>query len=180
MEKPLCQQDNLSLLPLSGTEEEYALLLAWLSQSEISRFYGGDAAFEVASIKKHVQKGDVCSCLILQQSRPVGYLQFYEISDPEEKRELLLSPYPRAYGIDVFLGEPENLGRGVGTRCMRMVCDYLFSEKHADALCIDPREDNPRAIRCYEKAGFFYVTTKKEGEKVAGNWIPCRILHRLP
>lgn len=168
------------MLPLSGKEEEYALLLRWLSQNEISRFYGGNGAAEVASIKKHVQKGDVCSCLILEEERPVGYLQFYEISDPEEKQELLLSPYPLAFGIDLFLGEPGNLGKGIGTQCMHMVCDYLFSEKHADALCIDPRVDNPRALRCYEKAGFVYATTKEKGEKVAGEWIPCRILHRLP
>ena len=62
----LCKQDNLALCPLIGQPEEYDLLTSWLSHPEISRFYGGDAAREVASIRRHVQKGDVCSCLILQ------------------------------------------------------------------------------------------------------------------
>ena len=61
-----------------------------------------------------------------------------------------------------------------------MVCGYLFAQKHADALCIDPRADNQRAIRCYEKAGFSYVKTKQQGEKVSGEWIACHIMHRLP
>ena len=61
-----------------------------------------------------------------------------------------------------------------------MVCGYLFAQKKADALCIDPRVDNQRAIRCYEKAGFSYVKTKQQGEKVSGEWIACRIMHRLP
>lgn len=176
----LCKQDNLALRPLLGQPEEYALLLSWLSHPEISRFYGGDAAREIASIRRHVQKGDVCSCLILQQERPIGYLQFYEIADWEEKEELLLLPYAHPYGIDLFLGEPGLLGRGIGTRCLEMVCGYLFAQKHADALCIDPRVDNQRAIRCYEKAGFSYVKTKQQGEKVSGEWIACRIMHRLP
>ncbi len=69
-------------------------LLRWLSQNEISRFYGGNGAAEVASIKKHVQKGDVCSCLILEEERPVGYLQFYEIRIPKKSRSCFspLSP----------------------------------------------------------------------------------------
>lgn len=176
----LCKQDNLALRPLLDQPEEYALLFSWLSHPEISRFYGGDAAREVASIRRHVQKGDVCSCLILQQERPIGYLQFYEIPDAEEKASLLLLPYAHPYGIDLFLGEPGLLGRGIGTRCLEMVCGYLFAQKHADALCIDPRVDNQRAIRCYEKAGFSYVKTKQQGEKVSGEWIACRIMHRLP
>ncbi len=176
----LCKQDSLALRPLLGQPEEYALLLSWLSHPEISRFYGGDAAREVASIRRHVQKGDVCSCLLLQEERPIGYLQFYEISDAEERAELLLLSYARPYGLDLFLGEPALLGHGVGTRCLNMVCKYLFAEKQADVLCIDPRVDNPRAIRCYEKVGFFHVKTKPQGEKVSGEWVACRIMHCLP
>ena len=97
---------------------------------------------------------------------------------PQE--ELLLLPYAHPYGIDLFLGEPGLLGQGIGTRCLGMVCSYLFSQKQADAICIDPRVDNKRAIRCYEKAGFSYVKTRQQGEKVLGKWVACRIMHRLP
>ena len=170
----------MALRPLSDREEEYALLHSWLAQREISRYYGGDAAREMASIKEHVKKGDVCSCMILQNAAPIGYLQFYEIADPKEKMELLLLPYHRPYGIDLFLGFPDKLGQGIGTRCLLMACDYLFCGIGADALCIDPRLDNPRAIRCYQKAGFSPVCLKEKGEKMQGRWLPCQIMHRLP
>ena len=132
------------------------------------------------SIQKHVKIGDVCSCLILQNLEPIGYLQFYEITDPDEKVELRLCPYRHPFGIDLFLGVPQKLGQGVGTRCLEMTCHFLFSKRDADALCIDPRIDNPRAIRCYQKAGFFHVTTKEHGEKVLDRWVACDIMHRLP
>lgn len=176
----LCEQGDLALRPLEDRQEEYALLRHWLSQEEISRYYGGDGEREVRSIQKHVKIGDVCSCLILQNLEPIGYLQFYEITDPDEKAELRLCPYRHPFGIDLFLGFPQKLGQGVGTRCLKMTCHFLFSKRDADALCIDPRIDNLRAIRCYQKAGFFHVTTKEHGEKVLGRWIACDIMHRLP
>ena len=176
----LCEKEDLALWPLPDEEKAYAQLLRWLSQAEISRYYGGDAQREVQSIREHVKKGDVRSCIISQNGAPIGYLQFYEICTPREKKALWLLPYQHPYGIDLFLGTPEKLGRGIGTRCMQMICQYLFSEKKADALCIDPRVDNPRAIRCYEKAGFSHIGTKEKGEKVAGKWIACKIIHRLP
>lgn len=38
------------------------------------------------------------------------------------------------------------------------VINYLFEQRQADKIVIDPHVDNPLAIRCYDKCGFVKVT----------------------
>ena len=54
----------------------------------------------------------------------------------------------------MFIGEPEHWDRGLGNRALSMLLGYLFGSLEALKVVIDPHVNNPRAVRCYEKAGF--------------------------
>jgi RimJ/RimL family protein N-acetyltransferase len=61
---------------------------------------------------------------------------------------------PGAVGIDQFLADAENLGKGIGTEMVAQLVEFLFRDSAATKIQTDPAPNNLRAIRCYEKAGF--------------------------
>jgi RimJ/RimL family protein N-acetyltransferase len=83
----------------------------------------------------------------------IGFLQSYVVKDagdgwwPGERD-------PGARGIDQFLANEEDLGRGLGTAMVRAFVAQLFEDPAVTKVQTDPAPSNTRAIRCYEKAGF--------------------------
>jgi len=85
--------------------------------------------------------------------RDIGYIQSYVVKDsgggwwPDEQD-------PGARGIDQFLANADQLGRGLGTELIRAFLERLFADVSVSRVQTDPAPDNLRAIRCYEKSGF--------------------------
>ena len=104
------------------------------------------------------------------RGRPFAYAQDY---DPHA-----WDPHPFAHlptgsrGIDQYIGEPDMLERGHGSAFVRAHCDRLFAAG-APAVGTDPRPNNKRAIRAYEKAGFRIV-----GGAVETRWGRALLMER--
>lgn len=84
---------------------------------------------------------------------PIGYIQCYDLRDfahPDLPYNILPQ---KCAGLDLFIGEIESIGRGVGTQILQQ-----FLTEQVDPLfngcVIDPVSDNLRAIKAFEKAGF--------------------------
>jgi len=77
-----------------------------------------------------------------------------------------LEPKYRHASIDIFVA-PAHQGRGVCTEAIRLVVDYLLSERGHHRITIDPAAENAAAIRCYEKAGFRPVGIMRLAERDA-------------
>ncbi len=98
-----------------------------------------------------------CPYLILHDERPIGYLQAcnldaYHAHCPDADSYYRTEP-PATWCMDLFIGEEDCLGRGLGTEAVRNFIELLFG-KGIPRIVIDPDKENQRAIRCYEKAGF--------------------------
>jgi RimJ/RimL family protein N-acetyltransferase len=66
--------------------------------------------------------------------------------------------------LDIFLGDPEYLGKGLATQLIK---EFLLSEcSDVKEVFIDPEQNNARATHVYEKVGF-----KKVGGFIA-TWHP--------
>lgn len=119
------------------------------------------------------------ACIVEWQSRPVGYLQFYPWSDdPDEATEWGIPADGSAWGLDVFIGEPEMTGRGIGRRAVDTLARYLFDQRRATLVAFLVAKDNARAIRAYEKAGFIkrgsaLDTDTRHGQRVE-SWVMVR------
>lgn len=61
---------------------------------------------------------------------------------------------PHALGADQFIGLPERLGQGLGTRMLRAFLAFLFEDPRVTSVQVDPSPENARAIAAYRKAGF--------------------------
>lgn len=97
--------------------------------------------------------------IVYYQDTPVGYIQKYYAKDWKEFREA--TGYAEGVaGIDLFIGDPEFIGKGFGTFMIQeFLKQNLFQDPEVTMCIIDPEPENKRAIRTYEKVGFKYVRT---------------------
>ena len=162
------------------TDKDYPLLLKWLTDEKILEFYEGrDKKYTLEEIKKHFSekwKDEVFRVVIEYQNKPIGYGQIYKMYD-----ELYDDyHYPRSneivYGMDQFIGESDYWSKGIGTKYTKMIFDFLKKERNADAVILDPHQNNPRAIRMYQKAGFRIIEDLPEHELHEGKKEDCYLM----
>jgi RimJ/RimL family protein N-acetyltransferase len=84
---------------------------------------------------------------------PIGFIQSYvAIGSGEGWWEQETDPGTR--GIDQFLANAEQLGRGLGSAMVRAFVELLFLDPSVTKVQTDPSPRNERAIRSYRRAGF--------------------------
>jgi RimJ/RimL family protein N-acetyltransferase len=99
--------------------------------------------------------------VILLDDKPIGHIQFWDVYardkiEPHEN-DYFTGESEGTYGVDLFIGEEDYLGKGYGTQTLIEFIKLLFDKYHAKKIVIDPDADNIQAIRCYEKAGFRFT-----------------------
>ena len=100
-----------------------------------------------------VQHGSARPYLAYVDRQPIGYIQYYVVAEGDEAW-WPDAPGPGVLGIDQFLADPARLGQGLGTAMVSQFASFLFNDPAIVQIRTDPRPDNPRAVRCYVKAGF--------------------------
>jgi aminoglycoside 6'-N-acetyltransferase len=155
--------ENIVIRKMNDEENDYKLMTKWLSDEHILKFYQGrDNPSNINQIMDkygpRTKEGSrVTPCIIEFDKEAIGYIQYYTI-DNDEKVEYGYENNELIYGIDLFIGEIEYQDKGIGEKLIRRLINYVQINKCPDRIIIDPRINNNRAIRCYEKCGF---VTKK-------------------
>lgn len=94
--------------------------------------------------------------------RPIGFIQ---IIDPAEEDSHYWGDVPaNLRAIDIWIGLPEDLGKGYGTVMMNMALGRCFNDKSVEAVLLDPLETNVRAHRFYKRLGFRFIENRKFGD----------------
>jgi aminoglycoside 6'-N-acetyltransferase len=92
---------------------------------------------------------------------PIGFVQ---IIDPAEEESRYWGQVPAGLrAIDVWIGRPDQLGRGYGSTMMRLALQRCFADPAVHAVLIDPLASNLRAHRFYERLGFRFVERRMFG-----------------
>jgi aminoglycoside 6'-N-acetyltransferase len=159
--------DKIVIRKMNDEESDYKLMAKWLSDEHILKFFQGrDNPSNINQIMDkygpRTKEGSrVTPCIIDFNEEAIGYIQYYTI-DNDEKVEYGYENNELIYGIDLFIGEIEYQDKGIGEKVIKSLINYIQINKCPDRIIIDPRIDpridNSRAIRCYEKCGFI---TKK-------------------
>ncbi len=166
----LARDGDLLIRRLRDDPSDYALMARWLTDERVLEYYHGrDNPYPyervVAKYGPRARGEDpVVPCLILLGGREVGYIQYY----PAVAAAYGLEDADATYGIDMFIGEPDLWGSGVGSRALSALVRYLFDKLGARRAVIDPHVDNPGAVRAYEKAGFRRVKVLPAHERHEG------------
>lgn len=95
---------------------------------------------------------------------PIGYLEiidpYYETSQYWGKVQLGLR------AIDIWIGEPQYLGKGYGKKIMNLAIKFCFIDPSVYKILIDPYASNTRAHKFYENLGFQFVEERDfEGDR---------------
>ena len=94
--------------------------------------------------------------------QPIGFVQ---IIDPAEEESHYWGNVPSGLrAIDIWIGEEDALGKGLGTRMMQLALGRCFDDPTVTAVLLDPLETNVRAHRFYERLGFVPVEKRTFGE----------------
>ncbi len=163
---------------MADTLTDYALLARWLSDERVLAFYEGrDRPFTLEMVREKfiprvLSTEGVTPCILELAEQPVGYLQFY----PAGREEYAFEEVGLVYALDLFIGEPQEWGQGHGTRFIRLLLEYLFTQCAADWVILDPHVDNLRAIRAYEKCGFRKLKRLPEHEWHEGRRVDCWLM----
>jgi aminoglycoside 6'-N-acetyltransferase len=139
--------------------DDYTTLARWLTDPVVLEYYEGrDNPFPLERVEQkyapRVQRLDATTpCFLLDADTPIGYLQYAPLS-VEDCAAFDLPTTAQAFGVDMFIGEPTRWNSGLGMTYMQLAIRYLTHDVAATHITVDPRVENLRAIRCYEKSGF--------------------------
>lgn len=147
----IVSKDDPTLALEALKESDLPQIRRWLAQPHLAYVWNPPDE-GVASIAAYMTEPHIASYLIVEASRPIGYLQVYH-ANPDEFWAAQSLPR-ETYGLDLFIGVPELLGRRRGSRAVRLAVRHLSALPNAARLHTDPSPDNAAAIRVYEKAGF--------------------------
>ncbi len=139
-------------------ETDLASLVAILREPEVARWWPG---FDEAEARRALLGRDDITVLAIEyEGRPIGALQFYEMTDPSYRHA----------GVDLFLASSWQ-GQGLGSEAVRGLARHLFESRGHHRVVIDPAAENLRAIRAYERAGFRQVGVMRQYERGPdGRW----------
>jgi aminoglycoside 6'-N-acetyltransferase len=143
-----------------ATPADIDLLSCWDTQPHVVAATGDD---DVADWAEDIALADDTWAIWIAEAddRPVGVVQ---VIDPlRERTHYWGDCEPGLRAIDIWIGEADDLGRGLGTQMMTLALDSCFAEHAVTAVLIDPLAANVRAQRFYERLGFGIVGPRRFG-----------------
>lgn len=138
-------------------DEDADFLVKWLSDPRVLAYYEGrDRPHDLAMVRQHFydRTQDHTACLIEYEGQPIGYIQYYLISEEDIAAYGYEDIEGKIYGMDQFIGETDYWNKGIGTALIKSMVHYLTTAEEAIMIIMDPQVWNERALRVYEKCGF--------------------------
>ncbi|MGH9184253.1 MAG: GNAT family N-acetyltransferase [Acidimicrobiales bacterium] len=157
-------------------ESDLPMLHAWLNEPGVIQWWEGqDVSWE--GVVRNYGGPTLDSreqWLAMVGNRAVGWLQCYLAADNLDETEVWWEHGidQRAAGIDYLLADPQERGRGVGSRMIRAFAEEVVLGHHPEwpQVCAGPFAANVASCRALEKAGFRCVAVIDDEEG------PCRLM----
>jgi RimJ/RimL family protein N-acetyltransferase len=85
----------------------------------------------------------------------------------------------RSAELGIFIGDKAFWNRGYGTEAMRLLLRHGFGTLNLNRIYLRVFDDNPRAIRAYEKAGFAHEGRMRQAEYHDGRYLDVLLMSVL-
>jgi aminoglycoside 6'-N-acetyltransferase len=142
----------VSLRP--ATERDYGLILSWLRQAEIQRWWGSLAAAQAEVRAALLAPMGLCS-IILVDGEPVGYAQAQEM--PPFNPPIPGADTAGTFRVDLFIGDVRFRRQGVAQTALQLVTQDVFATTlMLGCIAVVPLK-HEAAVRTYERAGFSWA-----------------------
>jgi len=139
------------------TRDDLPLVHEWHQRPHVARWWTARTTFEEteAHYVPTIEGTEPTQhYLALLDGEPLGMIQTYLVSDYPDYAALIEEGEGTA-GLDLFIGEKAQTGRGLGTEMIgRFEEEIVFARPETIACTADPDLDNTASVRAFEKAGF--------------------------
>ena len=153
---PLPAPSAVRLRP--ATVEDADLLARWDREPHVIACStddpDADIAFGGIEWREEIEAASAVSFHLIAEvdGRPIGVMQ---VIDPHrEPTHYWGEIEPNLRALDIWIGPPDALGHGHGTRMMTLALDDCFADPKVTAIVIDPLASNTDAHRFYQRLGF--------------------------
>ncbi len=160
---------NLSLQPLIFPDLE--LLVSWFAQPHVKQWWRDNLSADQIRVKYGTRIGssEIVPMIIYAAEKPIGLIQYYWAT----KEEWPDQP-EGTVGLDLFIGDPECVGKGYGPDALKLLIAQLLTLPRTKKIIIDVDPQNVRAQRAYEKAGFKFVKQVISADGAVANLLEYR------
>jgi len=152
----------------TATPADFSLLERWHRQPHLKAALGDDDWQWAKELGRNPAWREQLIAEV--DGRPIGFLQSIDPAHEDSHYWGSIEEGHRA--LDLWIGEPEALGRGYGTQILNLAIERSFADPAVKAILVDPMETNTLAHRFYERLGFQYVACRRFGDD-------CCFVYRL-
>jgi aminoglycoside 6'-N-acetyltransferase len=142
------------------TRADLPLLYDWLRRPHVAEWWR-EVPPDFATVEREygpcIDGDDQTELFVIEsQGRAVGMIQRYLIEDEPDWRSVLTSvaEVDNAAGIDYLIGEPDAVGRGIGSTAIAQFAAMVFDWRPVDSIVVTVQQANTASWRSLEKAGF--------------------------
>ena len=152
----MLEKNNIKLRLLKPNKIDYKLLEKWYHEKDVYQNFEQRILKYDEIVKKYKSRTSLNSnipvFMIEYKNKPIGIIQYQLVN--EENLQLYGLSNRNIYEIDIFIGEKNMQGIGIGTISINLLSTYLFNKKGATSIIMCPLIKNEKAINCYKKCGF--------------------------
>jgi aminoglycoside 6'-N-acetyltransferase len=139
------------------TEPDLPLVAAWLQRPHLARWWleGSTLGDELVDCRRSVRGEQPTEVLLVLDSdeTPIGWCQWYAYSEYPAEATTIGASLDEV-GIDYAIGDPEAIGRGMGTALIAALVGYVRARHPHAGLVADPSAANVASRRVLEHNGF--------------------------
>jgi len=148
----------------------------WRADAEVAALAGFPEPMSLAQVEQRIEQRmadqgkDSYAFLIcrLDDQQPIGEAVLFELDQRNGSAEL-----------GIFIGEPEEWGKGYGTDAVTAIVNFGFGTLRMERIWLNVWTENPRAQRAYEKAGFVLEGTLRHDRYEGGRFTDDHIMSIL-
>jgi aminoglycoside 6'-N-acetyltransferase len=130
-------------------DRHLSLLDTWLCRPHVARWWG-EPERALAAVLQRPRGGEA---LIMLDARAVGFVCWQTLSKEERSSADLEAMPDGLVDVDILIGEPDVVGRGVGPAALRLVLSTLKASG-VPVVALAAAMTNQRALSAYVKVGF--------------------------
>lgn len=141
---------NKTALSILG-ESDLLVLMQWVNDPKVNTFLNRRTPISFATeraflARENSGRDEVFGIYATDQEKLIGTVALHGIDMIHQNA---------VFGI--MIGDKESWNKGYGTEATRLVMAYGFLARGLEGIELEVFEENTRAIRCYEKVGFFTI-----------------------
>jgi len=154
--------ERLYLSPINMADLE--IYTKWLNDYEVSGNLGLhwltlSLNSEQKALEQMTSEGPNFAIVLLDNDTLIGNISLNEIDQISRRAD-----------VGLFIGEPENRGKGYGAEAIRLIIEYGFQTLNLHNIKLRVHADNPRGIACYKKVGFREFGRRREAHFKNGRY----------